>query len=169
MKVSIVMPAYNRGYIIAEALESALAQSYRDIEILVVDDGSNDDTGEIVKGFRDPRGRYLRHARNSGCGAAYNTGFAASRGELLSILDSDDVWKPHKLECEVAFLVAHPEGDAVFSDLEKFDGKVFTPSLMRATPAFSKRLAPGVGVCQPKCLKRSHDSCGNPSLLLLAS
>jgi len=66
MKVSVIMPAYNRGYIIAEALRSAFAQTFRDFELTVIDDGSNDDTAEIVSRFSDPRLRYIRHEVNKG-------------------------------------------------------------------------------------------------------
>src|SRR6202162_5963963 len=108
MKVSVVIPTYNRAYIIGEALESVLTQSYLDFEIVVVDDGSTDDTPEIIQAFQDERIRYIRLERNLGCSAAYNSGIAAATGELICFLDSDDIWRPDYLERQVAFLNRYP-------------------------------------------------------------
>lgn len=141
MKVSVVIPTYNRGYIIAEALRSVLSQTYGEFEVLVIDDGSTDETVKIIQRFSDPRIRYIRHERNAGCAAGYNSGLRESRGELISFLDSDDLWKPDKLDCNVAFLDSHPEAQAVFSDLEKLDGTTHITSFMRGTRVFSKLLA----------------------------
>jgi glycosyltransferase involved in cell wall biosynthesis len=138
VRVSVVIPAYNRDYIIRDALESVFAQVYQDFEILVVDDGSSDHTREVVKQFSGSRLRYIRHSQNRGCGAAYNTGFAEALGELIAILDSDDLWKPEKLRLTVDFFDRHPEVQAVFSDAEKFDGAEYHPSFVQETPVFSK-------------------------------
>ncbi|MGB9510411.1 MAG: glycosyltransferase family 2 protein, partial [Candidatus Acidiferrum sp.] len=141
VRVSVIMPAYNRGYIISEALESLFAQTYHDFELIVVDDGSTDDTGEVVSRFTDTRLRYVRHEQNRGCSAAYNTGFRQSRGEFVAILDSDDLWRAGKLANDVDFLDRHREADAVFTDLEKLDGSRFTPSFMRESPCMAALLA----------------------------
>lgn len=141
IRVSILIPTFNRAYIIREALQSVFAQTFQDFEVLVIDDGSKDNTAEIVQEFRDPRLRYIRHEVNKGYSGACNTGFKEARGECVSMLDSDDLWKPQKLSIEWAFFDRHPEAQAVFSDLEKEDGQKTIPSFMRATPYFSKLLA----------------------------
>ncbi|MHB8539386.1 MAG: glycosyltransferase family 2 protein [Candidatus Acidiferrales bacterium] len=141
MRVSVVIPTFNRAWIIGEALQSVCAQTFEDFEVIVVDDGSTDNTAEVVKSFSDTRLRYIRNEQNAGFGAACNTGVRSATGEYVSALDSDDLWKPDKLECEVGFLDAHPEVQAVFSDLEKTDNGKFTPSFMRESPTFSKFLA----------------------------
>lgn len=143
MKVSVVIPTYNRGYTITEALASVFSQTFQDFEVIVVDDGSTDDTSDLVRRFGDRRLRYVRRDTRRGVAAARNLALSMSKGSFISFLDSDDIWKPQKIEYEVAFLERHPQVEAVFSDLEKFDGKIFTPSFMRATPVFSKRLADG--------------------------
>lgn len=138
---SVIVPAWNRGYIIRDAIGSVLDQTCGgDLEVLIVDDGSTDDTASIVEQVRDPRIRFFRHERNRGCSAAYNTGLREARGELISFLDSDDMWARRKLEAETQFLLRHPEADAVFSDLAKEDGAAFVPSFMRESPHFARLL-----------------------------
>ena len=102
--VSIVVPTFNRGYCIGSCLESALAQTYGEFELIVVDDASSDDTAVRVKSLKDSRVRYLRHDVNRGGAAARNTGIHASTGEFVAFLDSDDVWHPEKVEEQVAAL-----------------------------------------------------------------
>jgi glycosyltransferase involved in cell wall biosynthesis len=141
MKVSVIIRTYNRAYIVADAIESALNQTYRDYEVLVVDDGSTDNTPEVVRGFQNPKLRYIRHERNRGVGAACNTGVAQAHGELIAFLDSDDLWKPEKLERQVACMIRHPEVDAVFSDIEVIDDTTTILSLIALMRSFSKLLA----------------------------
>jgi glycosyltransferase involved in cell wall biosynthesis len=138
MKVSIVIPTYNRGYIIREAVASALAQEYTDFEVIVVDDGSSDNTREIIEQFKNEKILYLRHERNRGCSAAYNTGITASTGQLIAFLDSDDVWKPSYLEKLVTFLGKNAEVDVVFCDTEIHSDSTDIPSLIALLPAFSR-------------------------------
>ncbi len=141
MTVSVALPAFNRGHIIREAIESALAQTYSDFEIIVVDDGSRDNTSEVVAAIRDPRIRLIRLEENRGVAAARNLIMREARGELISFLDSDDLWKPTKLEKEVSFLERHPEAGGVFEDLEKHDRGRYVASFQRDTDFFSIMLA----------------------------
>ncbi len=104
--VSVVIPTYNYGRYICETIESALGQTYSPIEIIVVDDGSTDDTRERLTGYGD-RVRYI-HQRNRGPAAARNTGIQAARGEFVALLDSDDLWLPDKLERQVTVGVHQP-------------------------------------------------------------
>jgi len=123
MKISIVIPTYNRAYILREALESVLAQSYTDFEVLVVDDGSTDDTARVVGSIQDKRIRYIQKERNQGCSAAYNTGIRAAQGEWIAFLDSDDLWKPEYLERQMDFLSRQAGLDVVFTDTEIIGGQ----------------------------------------------
>lgn len=98
--VSIITPTYNHAAFIAACVDSVLRQSFSDWELLVLDDGSTDDTGAIVQGYRDPRVRYSRqeHAGIAGLVDTYNRALAASRAPLVAILEGDDYWPPDKLE-----------------------------------------------------------------------
>lgn len=100
--VSVVIPVFNRASIIANAVESCLRQSYPMIEVLIVDDCSDDDLDAALRPWKDePKVRLLRHARNQGVSAARNTGVEAARGDYVAFLDSDDSWLPEKLEQQV--------------------------------------------------------------------
>jgi glycosyltransferase involved in cell wall biosynthesis len=117
-KVSIVIPTYNRGYIIRDALDSIFKQTYKHFELIIVDDGSTDNTHEIVRSVVSKDVRYIKHETNRGCSAAYNTGMQAASGQLIGFLDSDDVWKTDYLERQTDFFARHPDVDAVFTDTE---------------------------------------------------
>lgn len=103
-EISVIIPAYNRCRVLPRAVESVLAQTFRDWEVLIVDDASTEKTdfAEII--VSDPRIRFLQHAENRGPAAARNTGLAAAHGEFIAFLDSDDEWLPEKLERQIAFL-----------------------------------------------------------------
>jgi len=117
--VSVIIPTYNYGRFIAEAIDSVLAQTYPLLEIIVVDDGSTDDTPRIAAAYGD-RIRYIRQ-QNAGVGAARNAGIAAARGEYVAFLDSDDIWLPEKIAKQLALFEADPELGLVHCGIEKFD------------------------------------------------
>ena len=96
--VSVIIPTYNRVHLIRRAIQSVLNQTYQDFEVIIVDDGSTDNTEEVVKSFNDPRIRYIRHEKNKGAATARNTGIKAARGKFIAFQDSDDEWLPEKLE-----------------------------------------------------------------------
>jgi glycosyltransferase involved in cell wall biosynthesis len=140
MQVSVVIPTYNRGHVLGDAVRSVLAQTVTDLEVVVLDDGSRDDTAaRVVREIGDPRVRYLRQD-NGGIPAARNAGAAAARAPLVAFLDDDDVWHPDKLAADVAFLAEHPEASAVFCDAEKYDGATYVPSFTRDAPVFARLL-----------------------------
>ncbi|MBN2032723.1 MAG: glycosyltransferase family 2 protein [Deltaproteobacteria bacterium] len=107
-EVSVIIPTYNRAQKVARAIASVLYQSFTDYEMVVVDDGSKDDTAEILSLFH-PHIVRLIHVENRGVSAARNTGILASRAPFIAFLDSDDYWLPEKLVVQTAFFKAHPE------------------------------------------------------------
>lgn len=113
-RVSVVIPSFNHGQYIEECLSSILSQSYQDLEIVVTDDGSSDDSVAILNATEDPRLRLEAFPKNRGASVAHNNAIARSRGEYIALLNSDDAFLPGKLELQVAFLDEHPEIGAVF-------------------------------------------------------
>ena len=96
--ISIVMPTYNRAYIIDSSIKSVLAQTYSDFELIIVDDGSTDDTEKVIKSFNDKRIRYIKLEKNSGASHARNIGIENAKGEYITFHDSDDTMASTKLE-----------------------------------------------------------------------
>jgi GT2 family glycosyltransferase len=132
--VSVVIPTYNRAHIVAKAIVSALAQDYQATEVVVVDDGSTDDTeARIRHDFAgDDRVRYVRKA-NGGPASARNVGFAQARGEYVALLDSDDTWHPWKLGLQVRCMERYPDLGMTWTDMEMIDpsGRVADPAHLR--------------------------------------
>lgn len=105
--VSVVIVTYNKADVLADSIRSALQQTYRPIELLVVDDGSTDATAQVVRAFGD-QVRYLPK-ENGGTGSARNLGIAEARGEFVAFLDGDDLWLPRKLEIQMSAFEREPE------------------------------------------------------------
>ncbi len=122
--VSVVLPTYNRAYCIERAVNSALDQTHHNVEILLIDDGSTDGTGELVaERYRnEPRLRYI-HQPNSGVSVARNTALRELRGDFVAFLDSDDVWKSWKLELQLACLKQVPHAGMIWTEMEAIDSK----------------------------------------------
>jgi len=120
-KVSVIIPAYNHAPFVGQALRSVLEQTYRDYEIIITDDGSTDKTVEVIQGIRDPRIKLYLFSENRGAALAVQNCLDYSSGEYLALLNSDDLFLPKKLENQVAFLEAHPETAAVFTQVQVID------------------------------------------------
>ncbi len=116
--VSIIIPSYNSAKFVSEAVDSALAQTYPKIEIIIVDDGSSDNTKEVIAKYGD-KINYIYQA-NKGLAGARNTGIAAAAGEFVALLDADDIFLPEKIAKQVEFLKSHPGCDISYSDLYHF-------------------------------------------------
>lgn len=118
--VSIIIPTYNRANLVGRSVKSVLDQSYKDFEIIIVDDGSSDKTEEKIRRYQkdDDRIRFIKHGTNKGAAAARNTGIKASRGHYIAFQDSDDTWEPEKLEKQIqVFEHAPEEAGIVYTDM----------------------------------------------------
>jgi glycosyltransferase involved in cell wall biosynthesis len=114
--VSVVIPTYNRQNLIKQAIGSVLQQTFPNLELIVIDDASQDNTQEVVESFADPRIHYICHQQNVGECATRNTGLQVCRGEYVAFLDSDDEWLPHKLETQLQLFDQSPSNvGAVYS------------------------------------------------------
>lgn len=116
--ISVIMPAFNAERFISESIESVLSQSFYNLELLIVDDGSTDDTRSIIDEFesRDPRVHVLNNIRSKGVSGARNTGISSAKGDWVAFLDSDDVWYESTLEHRVSVANKYPECDVITSD-----------------------------------------------------
>ncbi|MFC1826131.1 glycosyltransferase family 2 protein [Thermodesulfobacteriota bacterium] len=106
-QVSVIIPTYNRALMLKEAIDSVLAQDFQDFELIVVDDGSTDQTSEILNAYREDI--TVLHQHNQGVSSARNAGVTAASGSLVAFLDSDDLWLPRKLSHQIDFFIANPE------------------------------------------------------------
>ena len=115
--ISVVIPTYNRGHVIRKSIESVLNQSFDDIEVIVVDDGSTDDTKLVVHNINDDRVRYI-YQHNAGACAARNTGIDCAGGDYIAFQDSDDIWHSEKLERQYQKIIS-VDADVVLCKLNK--------------------------------------------------
>lgn len=111
--VSVIIPTYNRANVIEDSINSVLDQTYKDIEIIVVDDNSNDNTIKVLEKYKD-KIKVIKHERNLGGGAARNTGIRNSNGTYIAFLDSDDVWEKNKLENQIEIMKKNPDISVCF-------------------------------------------------------
>ncbi|MGL1862062.1 MAG: glycosyltransferase [Pseudodesulfovibrio sp.] len=104
--VSIILPTFNRAAFLPDTLDSVFAQTYTHWELIIIDDGSTDNTVELLKSYDDPRVKYI-YQENQGVSGARNTGIAQCAGDMIALLDSDDIWMPKKLEKQLAYMEKH--------------------------------------------------------------
>ena len=161
--VSVVLPTYNRAYTISRAIDSVLNQTYSNLELIVVDDGSNDDTRVVVESIHDKRIKYIKNSKSMGAAFARNLGIKHSRGDLIAFQDSDDEWLPVKLLIQVNALLESDQNVAlVYSPMIRvyeetkeeclFSSPVFCPETQ---DFYRKALALGVrGIGIQSCLIR---------------
>lgn len=146
---SVIMPVYNVERFVAAAIDSVLAQDCPDFELIIVDDGGQDRSMEIVRGYADPRIRIIAQA-NRGLAGARNTGIAAARGRFVALLDSDDIWMPEKLSRHRAHFDADPALGVSYTGAELIDeegrliGIAQTPIV---GPVDARQVFCGLGVC----------------------
>lgn len=178
--ISVILPVHNRADVLPRAIESVLAQQFTDFELIVVDDGSSDESARVAESFNDSRIRLIRLERNRGGNAARNEGLRAAQGPLIAFLDSDDRYLPNKLATVVAhfdgqpgldllvdsFIKVQPPGAAkaevirrnpVINDRELFRTALFTRQLWKATPAISVRKEAALKAPFDETLRRLQD------------
>ena len=132
-RVTVVMAVYNAAQFLEEAVASVLSQTWRDFELIVVDDASTDGSGAVLERFNDPRIRIIRHSSNQGASLSRNDALAAARGEYIAIMDADDVCAPDRLERQVEYLDAHAAtglvGCAVYDNIDATGAVLYTSRL----------------------------------------
>jgi glycosyltransferase involved in cell wall biosynthesis len=162
VKVSFIIPTYNRAHVINRSIDSALNQTYRDFEILIVDDGSTDETFAVVKPLLQlPHVRYLRHDKNKGSQAARNTGIKNAQGDYIAFLDTDDTWIPNKTELQMDAIKKRGADCVVLSGIRKiengalkrffdkqYEGCVYADLLASDGPGYGCLLVPRAWLAQ---------------------
>ncbi len=131
-KVSVVLTSYNHAPFIGEAIESVLAQTLADFELIIIDDVSTDNSWEIIQSYTDPRIRAIRAERNY-CARNFYAAVHSAQGEYVAIHHSDDLWTPEKLEKQAAYLDGHPECAAVFTHVQSINerGELVAPDFTK--------------------------------------
>lgn len=136
--ISVIAPVYNGENYLSQSIESVLKQTYKNIEIIVVDDGSTDKTADLVKTYlNQPNIRYI-HQKHGGQGSAMNTGVSSATGEFLSFIDHDDLWDHRKLQLQLQAFVDNADLDIVFAHMKNFAENDFANRL-----TFEKNPMPG--------------------------
>lgn len=133
--ISVIMPSYNHTRFIGDAIKSVLEQSFADIELIVVDDGSRDSSADVIRQIQDSRFRYRILKENVGACAAMNIALDMTRGRYIAVCNSDDEWHPEKLSKQYSLLTDNPKLGAVFSDV-KWIGDSGHPLRMEQLPFF---------------------------------
>ena len=162
VKISVILPVHNRADVLPRAIRSVIDQELSDFELIVIDDGSTDDSAKVAESFEDDRIRLIRLDRNRGGNAARNEGIRAAKSPLIAFLDSDDRYLPNKLACVAAefnrrpkldllvdsFVKVQPPGsrkaevvrrNPLIDDREQFRTALFTRQLWKATPSITVR------------------------------
>jgi glycosyltransferase involved in cell wall biosynthesis len=133
--VSVVVPTYNRADLLGETLESILAQTLREIELILVSDGSTDDTPAVVARIGDPRLKFIEQPNSGGPARPRNVGVRAARGKYVAFCDDDDVWMPEKLAKQVELLEREPDLALCYTEGEYFgDSDIYTRTSLRGRP-----------------------------------
>lgn len=160
-KISVILPAYNAEKYINEAIDSILTQTYRDFELIILNDCSKDRTEEIILSYEDDRIVYLKNQVNMGVAATLNRGLAAAKGEYVARMDADDISLPERFEKQAAYLDEHPGTAVLGAALERF-GEGIPTQLRRfsATPAEMKvDLLFTCGLAHPSVMMRRAVIC----------
>jgi GT2 family glycosyltransferase len=145
--VSIVLPTYNGVRFLKDSIQSCLAQTWRNLELVVVDDGSKLDVAGVVAAFPDPRVRLVRHEKNQGVAAGLNTGFGNSRGRYLTWTSDDNRYAPDAIETLVGFLQKYPEIGLVYAQSRLVDENDVVTGLLPIGPPESLRVNNFIGAC----------------------
>ena len=170
--VSIIMPSWNTDRFIAESIDSVLAQTYRNWELIIVDDCSSDNTDEIVASFKDERIKYFKNEKNRGAALTRNRAMREAQGEWIAFLDSDDLWTPDKLEKQIHFMqsngyvLSYTEYEKIDEDSTKLGIYVTGPEVVNKRKMYNYDYigqltmmysAKHFGLIQIKDIKKNND------------
>ena len=154
--VSVIMPSYNTGAFIKESINSVLNQTYSNLELIIVDDCSTDNTDEIVSKIKDDRIKYLKNEKNSGAAISRNYAIREAKGKWIAFLDSDDLWHPEKLEKQIAFMKKN-DYKFTYTNYERIDENGISLNILTSGP--KKITKTGMyNYCWPGCATVMYDA-----------
>ena len=166
-KISVIMPVYNGERYLREAIDSILGQTYADFEFIILDDGSSDSSADIVRGYDDPRIRFVQNEKNMGVAATLNRGLDLARGEYIARMDADDISLPSRFERQLEYMESHPKVAVCGCGTQVVD------SLGKPIVSAKKRVwSKNVGVRRPEQMKVDMlFSCGlaHPTAMMRGS
>ena len=167
-EVSIVLPTHNGAKYIRQSIDSCLSQSYRDIELIIVDDCSDDDTPAIIASYRDERIKYIRHKEKQGVAAALNSGFSKARGKYLTWTSDDNFYSPVAIEVLARALESRRKVDFVYADFYKIDEKAKIICPTKVLHSDELNVSNSIGPCF-LYRKSIYEQVGdyNPGLILI--
>ena len=154
--VSIIMPSYNTAPYIAESIQSVIDQTYKDWELIIVDDCSTDNTDEVITSLHDERIRYFKNEKNGGAAVSRNKALRKAKGKWIAFLDSDDLWDPEKLEKQIAFMkengyvFSYTNYEEIDADGNKTGVRVTGPKKITKSGMYN--------YCWPGCLTVMYDA-----------
>lgn len=154
--VSVVMPSHNCAQFIGFSIESVVAQTYQNWELIIVDDNSSDDTALIVREYDDPRIRYYRNGSNQGAALSRNRALREAKGRWIAFLDSDDLWEPEKLERQISFMVGGGHGFSYHKYIETDENGIPNGKLVGGKKRVGK--FDMFSCCWPGCLSVMYDA-----------
>jgi len=124
--ISVIVPTYNRADLISETIESILNQTYKNFELIIVDDGSTDNTEEVIRKFKDSRIKYIKTDNWGGPARPRNTGIKKAKGEYIAFCDDDDIWLPKKLEKQIRVFQISNETAMLYTRFKTIEGDVIS-------------------------------------------
>lgn len=154
--VSIIMPSYNTSRFICETVDSVLAQTYTNWELIIVDDCSSDNTDELIANYGDPRIRYLKNEQNSGAAVSRNRALREAKGRWIAFLDSDDLWERDKLAKQISFMQTH-QYHFSYTEYRQID-EASIPMGIKVTGPKRITKAGMYTYCWPGCLTVMYDA-----------
>jgi len=128
--VSVIVPTYNRANLVSETIKSILNQTYKNFELIVVDDGSTDNTEEVIKKFNDNRIKYIKIDNWGGPAKPRNTGIKKARGEYIAFCDDDDIWLPEKLEKQIKVFQISNETAMLYTRFKRIEGDIISNRIL---------------------------------------
>ena len=163
--VSVVMPTYRRAHLLPRSIDSILSQTFTDFELIIINDGSDDNTDQVINSYKDKRIRYYKNPQNKGISYSRNKGFNLARGKYIMIMDDDDISLPNRIKVQTTFLEKNPNIDVLAGQIEGFPLVPKTHDLI-ATELIQHNVIGNANIMYKKDFALKHNITYNQSLQL---